>query len=78
MFRKNLHAYAKGHANASVFKTAVNNMKESTEARAQIEEFFQHAHTPKPPAPTCNPKQQEHLMLKKFLLVGLAMHPCVR
>ncbi|GMB95362.1 tRNA-dihydrouridine synthase B [Helicobacter heilmannii] len=48
MFRKNLHAYAKGHANASVFKTAVNNMKESKEVRAQIEEFFS---TPTPLSP---------------------------
>ncbi|BCZ19891.1 tRNA-dihydrouridine synthase B [Helicobacter sp. NHP19-012] len=50
MFRKNLHAYAKGHANASTFKMAVNNMKEPTEARAQIEEFFS-SPTPLNPLP---------------------------
>ncbi|BCZ18095.1 tRNA-dihydrouridine synthase B [Helicobacter sp. NHP19-003] len=50
MFRKNLHAYAKGHANASTFKMAVNNMKEPKEARARIEEFFS-APTPLNPCP---------------------------
>lgn len=50
MFRKNLHAYAKGHANAGAFKTAVNSMTQPQEARAQIEEFFS-APTPLSPLP---------------------------
>ncbi|GMB92220.1 tRNA dihydrouridine synthase [Helicobacter ailurogastricus] len=50
MFRKNLHAYAKGHANAAAFKTAVNSMTQPQEARAQIEEFFS-APTPLSPLP---------------------------
>ncbi|GMT39068.1 tRNA-dihydrouridine synthase B [Helicobacter bizzozeronii] len=40
MFRKNLHAYAKGHAQASTFKGVVNSMTCPQQSRVQIEEFF--------------------------------------
>ncbi len=43
MFRKNLHAYAKGHVGASAFKECVNCMGDPLVARAQVEEFFSHA-----------------------------------
>ncbi len=43
MFRKNLHAYAKGHAGASAFKGVVNSMSDPLVARAQVEEFFSQA-----------------------------------
>ena len=40
MFRKNLHAYAKGHTNASEFRNIVNSLVDSAEMRKRIEEFF--------------------------------------
>lgn len=40
MFRKNLHAYAKGHSEASEFRTRVNSMTCVKEMRENINEFF--------------------------------------
>lgn len=40
MFRKNLHAYAKGHSGASEFRTKVNAMLSPKEMRESIMEFF--------------------------------------
>lgn len=40
MFRKNLHAYAKGHSEASEFRTRVNSMTSITEMRESINDFF--------------------------------------
>ncbi|PAF52461.1 tRNA-dihydrouridine synthase [Helicobacter sp. 13S00477-4] len=40
MFRKNLHAYAKGHSNASEFRTRVNAMVSSEQMREEIGNFF--------------------------------------
>ncbi|PAF54582.1 tRNA dihydrouridine synthase DusB [Helicobacter sp. 13S00482-2] len=40
MFRKNLHAYAKGHTEASEFRTRVNSMTSSVQMREGISEFF--------------------------------------
>ncbi len=40
MFRKNLHAYAKGHDGASAFRNVVNTITSPIEMRQSIEEFF--------------------------------------
>ncbi|WP_180763060.1 tRNA-dihydrouridine synthase [Helicobacter sp. 11S02596-1] len=40
MFRKNLHAYAKGHSGASEFRTKVNTMTSPKQMRESIMEFF--------------------------------------
>lgn len=40
MFRKNLHAYAKGHDNASEFRNIVNHLTDVYEITQRIEEFF--------------------------------------
>ena len=40
MFRKNLHAYAKGHAGASEYRDSVNRVTAIDEMRGGIEEFF--------------------------------------
>lgn len=40
MFRKNLHAYAKGHSEASEFRTRVNSMTSITQMRESINDFF--------------------------------------
>ncbi|PAF47604.1 tRNA dihydrouridine synthase DusB [Helicobacter sp. 12S02634-8] len=40
MFRKNLHAYAKGHSEASTFRTEVNAMTSVHTMRESIERFF--------------------------------------
>ena len=40
MFRKNLHAYSKGHAGASEFRVVVNNLSDSKITRAEIKKFF--------------------------------------
>ncbi|MDO7252359.1 tRNA dihydrouridine synthase [Helicobacter cappadocius] len=40
MFRKNLHAYAKGHSGASEFRTKVNSMTCAKQMREGIDEFF--------------------------------------
>lgn len=40
MFRKNLHAYAKGEEGASAFRNVANNISESKSMREAIEEFF--------------------------------------
>ncbi|MGX2970786.1 tRNA dihydrouridine synthase [Helicobacter sp. T3_23-1059] len=40
MFRKNLHAYAKGEEGASAFRNVVNNMTNPKSMREAIEEFF--------------------------------------
>lgn len=40
MFRKNLHAYAKGHSEASEFRTRVNSMTSIIEMRESINDFF--------------------------------------
>lgn len=40
MFRKNLHAYAKGEKEASEYRNLVNSIKDPKEMRESIEEFF--------------------------------------
>ncbi len=40
MFRKNLHAYAKGHEGASAFRSVVNSITQPKIMRECIEEFF--------------------------------------
>lgn len=40
MFRKNLHAYAKGHSGASAFRQVVNTLSDSNSMRVAIEDFF--------------------------------------
>ncbi len=40
MFRKNLHAYAKGHEGASVFRNVINNVSDVPSIMRHIEEFF--------------------------------------
>ncbi|BCD69449.1 tRNA dihydrouridine synthase [Helicobacter suis] len=50
MFRKNLHAYAKGHVGAGAFRSAVNAMVMPAQSRAQIEDFFS-THAPLSPLP---------------------------
>ncbi|OBV28449.1 tRNA dihydrouridine synthase DusB [Helicobacter sp. CLO-3] len=40
MFRKNLHAYAKGHEGASAFRNVVNTITSPKEMRERIEAFF--------------------------------------
>ncbi|MCX2716985.1 tRNA-dihydrouridine synthase [Helicobacter sp. MIT 21-1697] len=40
MFRKNLHAYAKGHEGASVFRNVINNVSDVHSITQYIEEFF--------------------------------------
>ncbi|GAA6835309.1 tRNA-dihydrouridine synthase [Helicobacter pylori] len=40
MFRKNLHAYAKGEMQASAFRNCVNTLTEIKSMRESIEEFF--------------------------------------
>ena len=40
MFRKNLHAYAKGHNGASAFRNVVNALVDPRLMRESIEEFF--------------------------------------
>lgn len=40
MFRKNLHAYAKGHHGASEFRDIVNSLSDIKETRNRIEDFF--------------------------------------
>ncbi len=42
MFRKNLHAYAKGHEGASEFRHLVNSLNDVDVIRAEIEQFFSH------------------------------------
>lgn len=42
MFRKNLHAYAKGHNEASEYRDQVNKITDSKVMRDSIEEFFSH------------------------------------
>ena len=42
MFRKNLHAYAKGHEGASEFRHLVNSLSDVDVIRAEIEQFFSH------------------------------------
>ncbi|WP_104697165.1 MULTISPECIES: tRNA dihydrouridine synthase [unclassified Helicobacter] len=41
MFRKNLHAYAKGHQEASTYRNQVNNISDAKEMRESIERFFE-------------------------------------
>lgn len=41
MFRKNLHAYAKGHQEASAYRNQVNNICDIKEMRESIEDFFE-------------------------------------
>lgn len=43
MFRKNLHAYAKGHDGASEFRNLVNNLSDICVIREHIEHFFSNA-----------------------------------
>lgn len=40
MFRKNLHAYAKGEKEASEYRNLVNSLKDPQEMRQSIEDFF--------------------------------------
>lgn len=42
MFRKNLHAYAKGHHGASEFRQVINNLTNIDEIAHKIEVFFTH------------------------------------
>ncbi|TLD96935.1 tRNA-dihydrouridine synthase [Helicobacter jaachi] len=42
MFRKNLHAYAKGHDGASEFRAVVNSLSDVDEIYERIEGFFTH------------------------------------
>lgn len=43
MFRKNLHAYAKGHEGASEFRNLVNRLSSIDEVQNQIEHFFSYS-----------------------------------
>ncbi len=42
IFRKNLHAYAKGHEGASEFRNLVNSLENVHEMKSHIEQFFSH------------------------------------
>ncbi|WP_027326618.1 tRNA dihydrouridine synthase [Helicobacter pametensis] len=44
MFRKNLHAYAKGEKDAGKYRDLVNSLKDPKEMRESIEEFFSSSH----------------------------------
>ena len=44
MFRKNLHAYAKGQKDSSKYRDFVNNEKDYRLIRESIEDFFGTAH----------------------------------
>ena len=42
MFRKNLHAYTKGHEGASEFRNLINTLSDVTQITQHIENFFSH------------------------------------
>ncbi len=42
MFRKNLHAYTKGHEGASEFRNLINTLSDVTQIAQHIENFFSH------------------------------------
>ncbi|CAM3267550.1 tRNA dihydrouridine synthase [Helicobacter labetoulli] len=42
MFRKNLHAYTKGHDGASEFRNLINTLSDVTQITQHIENFFSH------------------------------------
>lgn len=42
MFRKNLHAYTKGHEGASEFRNLINTLSDITQITQHIENFFSH------------------------------------